>query len=537
MNMNYKQVQQMRKQAALPDWFRLIGSGGAMEENAADPAFSEQHGRLYDNLKEFEDANLNVLTQNERVRGNAPTSGSYPGENARRNGFFTYIYSRPKQPTPEDRNLFQRFGDKLTSLWKKPAPPESPQPSQPSPTDNAWSYTIYGPGQTNTNSEGVNFILYPDELPNARYGKAMIEDMYRAKGLVRPEGNYEIPENQPLTVQQWMAYQAGDPDYIYKRLAHLRAIDPKHFSAGNVVLSDDNELKAWGDYVPVTSWPSLGAGYDMTSGKIMPYSQAALQELNRRYHTQVNDTYFNTPVPAVPSRMSGIYNSAHTLEALFADAAGHEFNHGNNTGTSKLGKRPYPYLENVSMGEDTGRFPWGERGIPAYLRMKNPSAIYFTSPQDYWLRGHEVDPYALDEREILQAFDSFNAGRYRLAADIRKDMEGNLGNRNYAQIDPEIRQQFIDLPQFVQPGEEGAKQLDSIMSFYAQNPQFIVMMPEQARLVGYYYNLKAALENSKDPVEKEFFQKLMNRMIYSKSFLANNQQNRTTYTDVQRMMA
>ena len=191
--MNYIRLQQMRKQAAAPEWLHRIGIGAPKEEAPTDPVLSEQHGRLYDNLKEFEDADLGVLTQNERIRGNAPTSGAYPGENARRNGFFTYTYSRPKQPTPEDRGLFQRFGDMLTSLWKKQTPPEPPQPSQPSPTDNAWSYAIYGPEQAGTNPEGVNFILYPDELPNARYGKAMIEDMYRTKGLARPEGNYEGP--------------------------------------------------------------------------------------------------------------------------------------------------------------------------------------------------------------------------------------------------------------------------------------------------------------------------------------------------------
>ena len=136
-----------------------------------------------------------------------------------------------------------------------------------------------------------------------------------------------------------------------------------------------------------------------------------------------------------------------------------------------------------------------------------------------------------------QALTSFNRGRWTL----KRDMENNPNNPNYKYLReqyPGLIDKFMAQPDFIPAGKAGREQLDNMMQFFTDNPQLKPLMPEQFRFVGYYQNLKAALEHADTPEEKQFFQNLMDSLIYSKAFLAKNQQPRPSYQDAyQQMMA
>jgi hypothetical protein len=230
------------------------------------------------------------------------------------------------------------------------------------------------------------------------------------------------------------------------------------------------------------------------------------------------------PLFSQPGYLTGLYDSSYNPYALATDVLNHELDHSYTTGTADLAMRPSPHLTGEA---GISGYYWGQ---PTAMRPETFKGLFLTPNQKRWIREQNVDPYALQEIEMNQALVDFNAGRYRL----RKDMLENPDNPNYAQLTPEVRKQFTDFPSFIQPGEAGAKQLDELMEFYDKNPQFIPMMGEQARLVGYYKNLKAAIANSEDPIEKAFFQEMLNRMVYNKVFLADNQSGpNMSYTDVQ----
>jgi hypothetical protein len=95
------------------------------------------------------------------------------------------------------------------------------------------------------------------------------------------------------------------------------------------------------------------------------------------------------------------------------------------------------------------------------------------------------------------------------------------------------------LPDFVGYGEKGKQQLDNMMQFFDENPEFRTLMPEQFRFVDYYQNLKAAVDTARSEQEKEYLQALMNQMVYDMSYLANNQQrpNIQSYADYKQMYA
>lgn len=497
---SYLQVQAMRKCAAefpWKNWFTNIGSSlGIGRQKRADSvspqgektrsqAFHDLNSRPYDTAKEFETQGFDPASAGDKAyTGSLPnTYRSYGNPDA---GRISYTYS--SSDTTNNSN------------------------------GPGWNYKIYktSPGGDDYNeANAINFTVYPEQLPSYRYGKSLNE----------ATAGYR---QQPLNTQQLMAIQAGDAAYTDKLLAHYRSIDPASWQAANLKLSSPDVVKRWLESVPRLA-PAADRSSNYSSGddviRLAP-NDIRLDNYDSYVGNAGDGLTSNPRFVANPSRaFDALFRSGYISEAADADTFFHELNHRNSLGSTRVFEGVEPHVENIPV--DSG-------GIAALMQPEKYKGLYLTPMQIKWLYDHDLESYAVNENEINQALLSFNAGRYRL----QKDMQDNPSNPNYVQIDPAVRQQFLDLPQFIQPGEAGAKQLDELMSFYDKNPQFILMMPEQARLVGYYKNLKAAVETSQDSTEKEFFQGMMNRMLYNKAFLAEHQgRPKMSYTNVQQMRA
>ena len=499
--MNTKRVRQhmLKRAAGFPwkEWMTNIGSslgfGGRSnnsmdfpkEEKTRDQAFHDANSHPYDNAKDFEAAGFDPSLAGDKAHIGAMPS-MYWTEGRPTAGLIPYKYIQ----TPAKNNT----------------------------TGPGWTYKIYDTRPLNPGegvSRSTNFTIYPEQLPNYRAGRAMRE----------ATASYR---KQPLNMQQLMAIQAGNNGYLTKLLEHYRSVDPTYWHAANLRLSSPEELEKWKESIPQIGQRSDSSSYNSYDGKITLASDDIRQSGYDYFVNNTGDDLEDSPMfVAKPSKASsGLFHSDPMMDVADAETFFHELNHRNSMGNAVTVDAPYPHGKSI---------PFGEGGMATLMRPETFKGLYLTPMQIRWLQENDIEPYAVNENEMNQALLSFNAGRYRL----RNDMLENPNNPNYLQIDPKIRQQFADFPQFIQPGEAGAKQLNDMLEFYSNNPQFILMMPEQARLVGYYKNLKAAIENSEDPVEKEFFQNIMNRMIYDKAFLANNQQSRPkiSYADAYRAYA
>lgn len=449
------------------------------EEKTRSQAFRDLHVKPYDTAKDYEAAGFDpAMAGDNAYMGALPHHIQPAGDVGAGHIPFTYAFTRPNNNT-------NRVG---------------------------WDYKIYkpGPGADNYSDVGsTSFTVYPEHLPNYRYGRALRE----------ATASYR---QQPLTTQQLMAMQAGDNSYLDKLLTHYKSIDPAYWRSANLRLSYPTEIEKWKESVP-GMWPEINESsrYDPVADNIaLTSNELRLEAYDSHVGNSGEDLTDSPRFIARPSSAgSSLFSARHTPDAADADAFFHELNHRNSIGNIRVVDAPYKHVMGTSVKDG---------GIATLMRPETQKGLYLTPTQQRWITGHNIEPYAVNENEMNQALLSFNAGRYRL----QKDMQENPDNPNYAQIAPSVRQQFASFTQFLQPGEAGAKQLDELMTFYDQNPQFITMMPEQARLVGYYKNLKAAIENSEDPVEKEFFQGMMNRMIYNKAFLANSQRSNSNQPKV-----
>ena len=478
-----------KKQAADPSWKKWLNSIGFTgsspeDEQRMSQAFRASNIHPYATEEAFENAGFNSDNIDTTAASMGHIRRDYRNEGTLRDGHIPYSY--------------------------KPI-------NNSSTNHSGWSYTIYKPTPESNGVYGakdsVSFNVYPEKLPNYRYGKQLQE---ATSGYTK----------QPFNMQQLMSMQAGDSGYLDKLLAHYRSVNPAYWRDANLQLSSPAEIEKWKEAVPsiapkVVNDPRGNASrYNADSGSITttPYSQRIDDYAN--HVNSSSDDPSQSPLLAKPSNNAdSLFRMRHTPNAAAADSFFHELNHYNSIGKLRMSSEPYPHMENI---------PSGRGGNATLMRQATPKGLYLTPVQNKWIEDHNIESYAVNENEMNQALLSFNAGRYRL----QKDMQDNPDNPNYAQIDPSVRQQFASFPQFIQPGEAGKQQLDELMTFYDQNPEFITMMPEQARLVGYYKNLKAAVENSEDPVEKEFFQGMMNRMIYNKSFLADSQRSNTNQSKI-----
>ena len=497
--MTYIEVQAMRKKAAAFPWKKWVTNIGSslgisdQKNNAVAPhqagktrsqAYHDLNVKPYDTAEDFQRAGFDPARAGDRAHMGA-LPALYWNDGNTSAGHIPWTYS---QGAYDDIN------------------------------GPSWAYKVYKqkPYSDGYNeADSVSFNIYPNHLPNYRYGQQ----------LRRATAGYR---QQPLNMMQLMSMQAGDTGYVDKLLKHYMAVDPAYWRAANLKLSSPSELEKWKESVP-------GLGPEVEGSSTYNSGDNAIRLTSNRNRLSDYDDFVNnrgrdlTGSPlhiAQPSALrDSLFRSRYSPDAADAEAFFHELNHRNSMGSSKVVYRPYPH------GEST---PFEDGGIATLMRPEIYKGLYLTPEQIKWLQKHDIEPFAVNENEMNQALLSFNAGRYRL----QKDMLENPNNPNYKQLNENVRKTFTDFPQFLQPGEEGAKQLDELMSFYDKNPQFIAMMPEQSRLVGYYKNLKAAINNSDDPVEKEFFQNMLNRMIYSKSFLADSRKRpNMSYTDVQRMRA
>ena len=347
-------------------------------EQATDTGVQGSNARPYDTLEDFKAAGFTEpgrFDSRMAARGSAPY---YEYEGTRKSGQMPYSYTR-SAPVSE--------------------------------TGDAWTYT------TDSLGRPIKFTVYPESLPAHRYGEALL----KAVNDPTTGHEYEIPENQPLTARQLMAYQAGDDTYVDKLLSHYNSVKPEYWNKANLRLSSPDEVKAWQDSVPETSKPDVPA-FGL-GGRIMPASSDFLNDMY--------DYYVNNAGKELFAKLSEGDNSGsyYSRVATAADSFLHEFNHLNSLGT----------LEHA---EDYSKSPkpvsFDEGGKATLMRPEVYKGLYLTPKQRDWLKKYNIEPYAVDEFEMNQALLSFNAGRYRL----QKDMQENPNNPNYKQIDPNVRKQF-----------------------------------------------------------------------------------------------
>lgn len=483
----------------------------------------------YDSLEDFNNAGFKSSWLDKPFNrfGNAAPYKVTPDE---KNGYIKYTYNRPGEEDKEDPGLFNRvpgvinYAGSALKYVRNKAFSKQQQAAEQAP--NVYTYRIYRPEDKGGE---VTFNLYPDSLPSATYGKKTLEAL-RSSGnnpklKAQDVGSHEVPEGTlPLSVSQLVALQSGDPGFNDRRIKHWLSVPKENWHEANLIPSSPEAMEAWKNSYPRIGEATKNPQYQPLTGAITPFSNSAIKARYKAYEKGAGNS--KKPSFSQPGSLTGLYDSSYNPYALSTDVLNHELNHSYNLGTADVELYPSIHLESKTTDGDYS-------GAPTAMRPEQFKGMFLTPFQKQWVKDHNIDPYAINELEMNQALMDFNAGRYRL----RKDMLENPDNPNYAQIDSAIRQQFAELPSFVQPGEEGRKQLDQLIEFYDNNPQFIPMMGEQARLIGYYKNLKAAVENAQDPYEKQFFQGMMDRMLYNKSFLASIQSPRPSYTDVQRMRA
>ena len=482
----------------------------------------------------------------------------------------------------KSREGFNNQKDRYDSLWAVGGTPYGFKYNTKAKDPSiSWNFSIPSEGGTS-----IRYIdTYPNQLPNSRVGAWLLAPSYYAKQVgshepgqgfvpaVNRSGSYEpgrsqpfipdayrpglagrnsIPSSwlkkpdqetmkdieqavargdvdftiQPFNNKELYEIETGDPTYQEKLLEHFSKIPDRDWLNAGLRFSSPKELTAWMDHVPplVTATNSRGS-YSPATGNINISPEKVREELRDVWDSKANsateergaeqETYLGNPM-TTPS----------TLLGDWADTFFHENRHQSQMGRVTGGNAYAPGYE-VRRHKSDPFVPGylGAWNIPALMRERRWDPLFFTDKQLDWIKDRAVQPYAISPVEMDQALMAMNAGRYAL----KQDMINKPDNPNYMQPDilrrikPEVLEQFKALPDFIQSGEEGKKQLDDMMQLFTEHPELRVLMPGGSRLVGYYQNLKAAVDNAETPEEKQYFQNLMDRLIYSKSFLANNQ--------------
>lgn len=331
---------------------------------------------------------------------------------------------------------------------------------------------------------------------------------------------------QPYTNEKLMQVLTLDPknrNYLNELLNHYRRIPQENWRKANLQLSDPAEIEAWKKAVPpLDTKEGNGNGmYYPTTGNISLSTDNALQVYNDLWNNKANTDWWEDG-KIQESFGRNQLTSTPTVAGSIGDRYGHEAWHRAMMGLARVAKTGGAPEWAYSSAPFNPRKPVSAKNVPAVMRPLNWRDLLFTDLQYNSLRDHAIQEYAVNETEMNQALTSFNRGRWAL----KRDIENNSDNPNYKYLEehyPGLIEQFKATPDFIPAGNEGKKQLDSVMKLFEDNPQLRLLMQEQSRLVGYYQNLKKAVETAKTPEERKYFQNLMDRLVYSKAFLANNQ--------------
>jgi len=377
----------------------------------------------------------------------------------------------------------------------------------------------------------------PLKIYTGRPGEQLTEDIINAANAGRTQFTL-----QPFTNEQLMRIMTLDPknrNYMNELLRHYSHIPLESWHKGNLQLGSPEEIEAWKkDKPPLDNKNNNQSGtYYSTPGTISLDSTGLFNRYLDGWGSQVYDGRWTNAL-SQEAYAGNLMTSSPVLAGLIGDTYGHELGHRYMMGQTKTTKANGPIKLEYSRKAFNPKKPASSDNIPALMSSVDFRPLPFDAQQYEWLKNRAIQSYAVNENEMNQALTSFNRGRWAL----KQDMINNPDNPNYrylAENYPGLMDKFKALPDFIPAGNEGMKQLDNVMQLFIQNPQLKVLMPEQARLVGYYQNLKAAVDNADTPQEKQFFQNLMNRMVYSKAFLANNQQSKPhiSYADAYRAYA
>lgn len=374
----------------------------------------------------------------------------------------------------------------------------------------------------------------PLRIYTGRPGEQLTDDIINAANAGRAQLTL-----QPFTNEQLMKIMTLDPknrNYMNELLRHYSHIPLEAWHKGNLQPSSPEEIEAW-----KKDKPSLNNKNNNQSGTY--YSDTGNISLDptglfNRYLDGWGSKAFAgrwTNALSQEAYTGNLMTSSPVMAGLVGDTYGHELGHRYMMGQTKATRADGPLKQEHSRKAFNPKKPVSSDNVPALMSSLDFRPLSFDAQQYEWLKNRAIQSYAVNENEMNQALTSFNRGRWAL----KQDMINNPDNPNYKYLEenyPGLIDKFKALPDFIPAGNAGKAQLDSMMQLFADNPQLKVLIPEQARLVGYYQNLKAAVDNADTPEEKQFFQNLMDRFIYSKSFLANNQK-RPTYNDALSMMA
>ena len=373
----------------------------------------------------------------------------------------------------------------------------------------------------------------PIRIALGRPGAALTDEIIRTANTGRTKFTL-----QPFNNEKLMRIMTLDPqnrNYLNELLNHYRHIPIEAWHNANLQPSSAEEIEAWKkDVPPLNTAADNGGMYWSDTGKIDITPNSVIDRYDDTWGYKANTGWWTDSIAPEESRGNRMTTSP-TLAGIIGDMYGHEAGHRNLMGLTKATRTKGPPDWESSSRPFNPKMPISAVNVPALMRPVDWRTLPFDQQQYAWLKNRATQSYAVNETEMNQALTSFNRGRWAL----KRDMENNPDNPNYKYLEanyPGLIDKFKALPDFIPAGKAGREQLDNMMQFFIQNPQLKVLMPEQARLVGYYQNLKAGVDNADTPEEKQFFQNLMNRLIYSKAFLANNQQTRPTYQDAYQQM-
>lgn len=381
-----------------------------------------------------------------------------------------------------------------------------------------WGFSVPG-------SNNIRFMTVdPTRLPSYKASRMLLGPSWKQQSDANPSSRPDLARlaftRQPYNNAQLYRIETNAPEYLDRLLTHYQQVPEAHWGRANLRLSSPDEIEAWKKDIPQMASIS-GPKYNPLTGKVdIPHAATAAEfdkVWNQAGHGKQNYRSYES------SGLAPFSNSSSWLGRL-SDTFFHELRHRNSVGlidvdrskpTWTVSGRPYNPNRAVSSSN-----------MPTLMRPRKFSPFTPDNRQLEWIKDHAIQQYAMDENEMNQALMAMNAGRYAL----KQDMKTDLNNPNYTQLSDDVKKRLNALPDFIESGEKGKQQIDDMMQLFIEHPELRVLIPEHSRLVGYYKNLKAAVDMAKTPEEKAYLQNLMNRMIYSKAFLANNQkQPRTIY--------
>ena len=427
------------------------------------------------------------------------------------------------------------------------------------------TYTFPAPGSYNVDAPNSrSYTINPAELANYEAGMKMYEPSYRAflnandRRLPTNTYGFNPHSRTPLpaptreemekainsgrvsftkmpgsNAEQW-AILTGDPNHLDSYEKYLESLPKEVHDRAGISLSSPQEREAWKKYTNPLLTFFGSTSYVPTYGTIHMPERELENEYNRHWG-RYNNYHWHT----LPSTANGYYASG-SRQGNIASSLSHEANHAALEGRYRfdpiVAARTLfqPDVPTRWVSNDPWVPGWRDMGHASLMKQKHIDPMYQTEKQFGWSGDHAIEPYAITPSEITQAFVNFNKERSL----VKNHMQQNPNNSNYAQLEPEVKQAFLDLPDHIGYGFKGKDQLDKMMNLFIEHPELQLLMPEGARLVGYYQNLKAAIDTAKTPEERFYFYNLMDKMIYDRSYLANAQgRPNVSYPDVQRMRA